>query len=100
MLFDDINIETITHEDELYINVEQLYNHILGSAEVFSQEAAHLAKTFGMPRDEKYFTMGIVEGMWSIAAVLKYGNKQFEFDSIETVEDLMKRFWNENRTDD
>jgi hypothetical protein len=96
MLFDDINIDTITHEDELYINVEQLYKHILGSVEVFSQEAAHLAKTFGMPRDEKYFTMGIVEGMWSIAAILGYGNKQFEFDSVQTVEDLMKRFWDNN----
>lgn len=99
MLFDDINIETITHEDQLYINVEQLYSHILGSAEMFAQEASHLAKSFGMPRDEKYFTMGIVEGMWSVAAVLSYGNKQFEFDSVETVEDLMKRFWDEDRTD-
>lgn len=100
MLFDDINIDTVTHEDELYINVEQLYKHILGSAETFSQEAAYLANNFGMPRDEKYFTMGIVEGMWSIAAILKYGNKQFEFDSVKTVEDLVNRFWYENRTDD
>lgn len=92
MLFDDINIDTVTHEDELYINVEQLYNHIIGSAETFSQEAAYLAKNFGMPRDEKYFTMGIVEGMWSIAAILNYGNQQFEFDSIKTVEDFLNKF--------
>lgn len=100
MLFDDINIDTITHNDELYINVEQLYNHILGSAETFGREAAILAKSFGMPRDEKYFTMGLIEGMWSVAAVLSYGSKQFEFDSVKTVEDLMDRFWNENRADD
>ena len=99
MLFDEIKIDTITHDDELYINVEQLCNHILGSVEVFSNETAHLAKMFGMPRDEKYFAMGLVEGMWSIALMLGYGNKQFEFDSVKTVEDLIKKFWDRKKED-
>lgn len=93
MLFDEIKIDTITHDDQLYINVEQLYNHILGSVEIFSSETAQLAKILGMPRDEKYFVMGLVEGMWSIALMLGYGNKQYQFDSANTVEDLIKRFW-------
>ena len=93
MLFDEIKIDTITHDDQLYINVEQLYNHILGSVELFSNETQQLAKILGMPRDEKYFVMGLVEGMWSIALMLGYGNKQFQFDSVNTVEDLIKRFW-------
>jgi hypothetical protein len=99
MLFDEIKIDTITHNDQLYINVEQLYNHILGSAEIFSNETVRLANAFGISRDEKYFTMGLVEGMWSVALMLGYGNKQYQFDSVNTVEDLLKRFWNENRTD-
>lgn len=100
MLFDEIKIDTITHNDELYINVEQLYNHILGSTEIFSNETARLANLVGISRDEKYFTMGLIEGMWSVALMLGYGNKQYQFDSVNTVEDLLKRFWNENRTDD
>jgi hypothetical protein len=100
MLFDEIKIDTITYNDQLYINVEQLHNHILGSAEIFSNETAELAKSFGISRDEKYFTLGLIEGMWSVALMLGYGNRQYELNSVNTVEDLLKRFWNENRTDD
>jgi hypothetical protein len=96
MLFDEINIETITHNEDLYINVEQLLNHIVGSSEHFSHETAVLAKQFGITRDEKYFTMGLIQGMLSIAIMLRQGNHEFEFDSVETVEDLLQKFWTDS----
>jgi len=100
MFFDEIKIETIERDSKLYIDVEQLYNHILGSAEIFANESANLANKVGITKDEKYFVMGLVEGMWSVALMLGYGNKQYQFNSVQTVEDIMEKFWNENRTDD
>lgn len=99
MLFDEIKIDTVTHNDELYVNVQQLFEHLAGSTEHFSQESAMLAKEFGITRDEKYFVMGMVQGMWSVVMMLRQGNQEFEFESVQTVDDLLERFWNENRTD-
>lgn len=99
MLFDEIKIDTITQDNQLYVNVEQLLDHLAGSTETFSQETALLAKEFGITRDEKYFVTGLIQGMWSVVMMLRQGNQEFKFDSIETVEDLMESFWNENRTD-
>lgn len=100
MFFDEIKIETIEKDGKLYIDVEQLYNHIVGSTEIFANESAFLANKFGITKDEKYFVMGLIEGMWSIALMLGYGNKQYQFDSVQTVEDIMEKFWHENRTND
>lgn len=100
MLFDDIRVDTTIHNDELYVNVEQLYHHLAGSTELFSQEAYEMAKRFGITRDEKYFVQGLVQGMWSIVMMLRFGNQEHEFESVKTVDDLLERFWNENRADD
>lgn len=100
MLFDDIKVETLIHNDQLYVNVEQLHTHLAGSTEQFSQEVYESAKRFGISRDEKYFVQGLVQGMWSIVMMLRYGNQEYEFESVETVNDLLERFWNENRTDE
>ena len=99
MLFDEMNIDTIVEDDELYINVPQLLDHLVGSSEVFSQETAILAKEFGISRDEKYYSMGLIHGMLSVATMLKQGDQEFKFDSVETVEDLIKGFWDEGRTE-
>ena len=99
MLFDEIKVNTITHDNELYVNVEQLYQHLAGSTQEFSKESYEMAQKFGITRDEKYFVTGLIQGMWSVVMMLRQGNQEFKFDSIETVEDLMESFWNENRTD-
>jgi hypothetical protein len=92
MLFDDINVDTIKQDDELYVNVDQLYNHLAGSTEIFAQESAALAKEFGITREEKVFTMGLIQGMWSVVMMLQQAQDEHAFDSIETVEDLLQRF--------
>ena len=96
MLFDEIKVKTITHDDELYVNVEQLYQHLAGSTQEFSKETYQMAQKFGITADEKYFVIGMVQGMWSVVLMLKHGDQEFKFESIETVDDLVKKFWNEN----
>lgn len=100
MLFDDLNLSTIIHDDELYVNVEQLYKHLLGSMQEFSYEAYEMAQKNEMTKEEKVLVSGLIQGMWSVVMMLRFGNEEFEFKSIETVDDLMKRFWDENRTND
>ena len=99
MLFDEIKVNTVTSDNELYVNVEQLYQHLAGSTHEFSKECYEMAQRFGITRDEKYFIMGMVQGMWSVVMMLKHGDQEFKFESIETVDDLVEKFWNENRTD-
>jgi len=96
VLFDEIIVKTITHDDELYVNVEQLYQHLAGSTQEFSKETYQMAQKFGITADEKYFVIGMVQGMWSVVLMLKHGDQEFKFESIETVDDLVKKFWNEN----
>ena len=96
MLFDEIKVNSITHNNELYVNVEQLYQHLAGSTQEFSKETYQMAQKFGITADEKYFVIGMVQGMWSVVLMLKHGDQEFKFESIETVDDLVKKFWNEN----
>ena len=100
MLFDEIKVKTITHDNELYVNVEQLYQHLAGSTQEFSKETYQMAQKFGITADEKYFVIGMVQGMWSVVLMLKHGDQEFKFESIETVDDLVKKFWNETGSED
>ena len=92
MIFDDINIETIKQDDDLYVNVEQLRSHLLGSAQLFAEETVELSKTVQITKEEKYVVMGMVEGMMSVVAMLSLAHEESAFDEVETVEDLLQRF--------
>lgn len=98
MLFDEIKVKTTTYNNELYVNVEQLYQHLAGSTQEFSKESYGMAQKFGITSDEKYFVIGMIQGMWSVVLMLKHGDQEFKFESIETVDDLVKKFWNENNS--
>lgn len=95
MLFDEIEIDTHTVDKELYVNVEQLLDHLLGSAEKFAQETQLVAKEFGITPEEIFFTKGMVQGMLSIALMLKQANTEYSFEGVETVEDMFSEFWSE-----
>lgn len=96
MLFDDLKVSTVIHNDELYVNVEQLYQHLAGSTQEFSHEAYEMAKKFGITEEEKILIQGLVQGMWSVVMMLRFGNQEFEFESVKTVDDLLEKFWKEN----
>ena len=92
MLFDEIKIDSTNIDGELYVNVEQLRSHLLGSAQLFAEETVELSKTVKIIKEEKYFVMGMVEGMMSVVAMLSLAHEESAFDEVETVEDLLQRF--------
>lgn len=98
MLFDDINIKTIEHDGELYIHVRELLNHLAAATYGFSDESYQIAQQHGITIDEKNFIMGIIHGMWSTVILLQQGRQEFQVESIETVDDIIKRFWDEDTT--
>ena len=59
---------------------------------MFAQETTVLAKEFGITREEKVFTMGLIQGLWSVVMMLQQAQDEHAFDSIETVEDLLQKF--------
>jgi hypothetical protein len=95
MLFDDINVSTITHNNQLYVNVEELHQHLVGSTHEFSREAYEMAQKIGITEEEKILIHGLVQGMWSVVMMLRFGNQEFKFESVETVDDLLNKFWKE-----
>lgn len=95
MLFDEIKINTQTFDNELYVNVKQLLDHLVGSAQEFSEETRLVAEEFGITREEFYFTKGMVQGMLTVATVLKQGDTEHSFNKVSTVEDMFEEFWNE-----
>lgn len=96
MLFDDLKVSTVIHNDELYVNVEQLYQHLAGSTHEFSREAYEMAQRIGITDEEKILIQGLIQGMWSVVMMLRFGNQEFEFESVQTVDDLLEKFWKEN----
>ena len=95
MLFDEIKIDTYEVDKKLYVNVEQLLDHLLGSAEQFSQETKIVAQEFGITPEELFFTKGMVQGMLTIALMLKQANTEHSFEDVETVEDMFNEFWSD-----
>lgn len=92
MLFDEIKIDSMTIDGELYVNVEQLGMHLLGSAHQFAEETADIAKIAGITKEEKYLVMGMVQGMMSVASMLGLAQEESVFSEVETVDDLLQRF--------
>lgn len=95
MLFDEISIDSQTIDDELYVNVEQLLNHLSGSAEKIIVETKELSQYIGLTVEESIFTRGMVQGMLTVALMLKQANTEHSFDKVSTVEDMFNEFWQE-----
>lgn len=93
MLFDEINLDTITKDDELYVNVKQLYYHIYTAATGFIEEAKYIDKVIGgMNPHEKTYIGGLAQGMYSIALLLQQGKDEADVNNINTIEDFLKEF--------
>lgn len=95
VLFDEIKIDTHTVDNDLYVNVEQLLDHLLGCSEKFAEETQLLAKEFGITLEETFFTKGMIQGMLTVALMLKQANTEYSFEGVETVEDMFSEFWSD-----
>jgi hypothetical protein len=92
MIFDDIHVDSLNINGVLYVNVEQLNTHLIGSANQFAEEAYELAQISGITKKEKYLVMGMVQGMMSVASILGIAQEESVFSEVETVDDLLQRF--------
>jgi hypothetical protein len=89
-LFNELSLKTITHDDELYLNVKDLSYHIVNALYGFALESKQLGAVRAYSSEESAFLMGIGEGMNSIALMLSQGGVEEEFHrNINTVEDLL-----------
>jgi hypothetical protein len=92
MIFDEIKIDSKIINEELYVNVDQLWKHLLGSSEQFSKESAEFDLKFGMSVEEKCFTMGMIQGIMTVVSILGLAQEESDFNQVNTVEDLLQRF--------
>jgi hypothetical protein len=94
-MFEELEIDALEINNDLYVNVKQLFDHIIKATDSFKSETEAIAKLVGTTPQEKYFCMGIVQGMYNIAVMLKHGRDESSFESVETVEDMVKKFWSD-----
>lgn len=92
MLFDELEVDTITHNDELYIGVSQLVKHLEGSISQFIAKSDQFHKIMPMNVPERAFIMGVIEGMSSVLVLLEQGNNEYKIGSLDTIDDLLERF--------
>lgn len=90
-LFEEIKVDTLLHEDDIYVNARQFAWHIAKAIEQFILESHEHARHQKFSKEEVAFLSGIVEGMSSINLLLSQGGVEEEFSkTINTVEDLFK----------
>lgn len=92
MLFDELEVETITNDGKLFVNAEQLSKHVKKSAQLFIDDSKAIDRVMPLSKEEISFVLGISEGMKSIFLMLVQAYEESELRDIETVEDILERF--------
>jgi hypothetical protein len=95
MLFDEIKVDTITKDGELYVSVPQLASHLARAVQEFAIESRHLSLIAPLTAEESTFIMGLVNGMQNVVMMLSQGNSESKISNINTVEELLERFKND-----
>lgn len=92
MLFDDLEIETLVKDDELYVRVSALAQHLSKAVHEFANESQALSHIVGLTEKEKAFIMGVVEGMYNVVVMLIQSYDEHELKQINTIEELLEKF--------
>lgn len=92
MLFDELKVDTITHDDDLYINVLQLAEHLEKSISSFIFKSKQFNEIIPMTVPEHAFIMGVIEGMSTVSVLLEQGNNEYKIGSLDTIDDLLEKF--------
>lgn len=96
-LFDEIKVDTLFHDDEIYVNARQFAWHVAKAIEKFTLESYEESGRRKFSKEESAFFAGIIEGMANINLLLSQGGVEEEFDkTINTVEDLFNSIGNDN----
>jgi hypothetical protein len=90
-LFEEIGVRTIIQDDEIWINLKDISNHLLNAAMSLADEVRYEIQVFGASKQEIILLSGLTEGMLSAATLLAQGGVEEEINKkINTVEDLIK----------
>lgn len=92
MIFDELEINTIIHNDELYVDVSGLAQHLSKAVDEFSDETEALSRVLKLTEREKTFIMGLISGMHNVVLMLNQSNDEYELKQINTVDELLEKF--------
>lgn len=97
MLFDDLKIGHLVHDDQLYVCVQDLVQHLTRSIQEFADESDALSHVVKLTEKEKTFIMGLVNGMYNIVIMLAQSQDEHELKQINTVDELLEKFNESNK---
>ena len=90
-LLDELKIRNKSLDNEIWVNLGDLSNHLLNFTRQFVQENVSDTSKHPSHISEVIFFRGVTEGMMSVVALLAQGGVEAEFhEKIHTVEDLLK----------
>jgi hypothetical protein len=83
-MFDELHVQTIVRNKEIYVNVSDLIDHLNASAMAMYIEISTIKS-----RDEFIVNLGMVEGIRAVASLLLQGDASHKINGIETLDDLL-----------
>ena len=90
-LFEELSLDTIKQDGEIFVNSRQLSWHIAKAMREFHEETRIGIATHGITEEDKNYSYGIIQGMNSIVMMLAQGGAEEDLkDNINTVEDIFK----------
>jgi len=93
-LLDEVNIRTKLFDDEIWVNLKDLSDFLLKSVKDFSDDVFKESLNRPLNQSEAMLFKGLAEGMLNVVALLSQGGMEAEINTkINTVEDLMDKFW-------
>lgn len=92
MLFDDLKINNLTYDGELYVRVSDLAQHLSKAVHEFADETEALSKIVKLESKERVFIMGLLEGMYNVVVMLTQTHDEYELTKINTIEELLEKF--------
>jgi hypothetical protein len=96
-LLDELKIRNQILDDEIWISLRDIANHVLDAVGEFIHESSALSLVHPVSPAEAAYINGLAQGMTSIAALLAQGGVEAEFhEKVNTVEDLLKSLEKKN----
>jgi hypothetical protein len=90
-LFDELEIRYQTINDDIWVNLPDLSNHLLNATKNFVNSSFQESISRPMDVPEQVFMRGIAEGMMSVVTLLAQSGVEIEFsEKINTVGDFLK----------
>lgn len=97
MIFDELKINTIVHENELYVRVSDLTQHLSNAVNEFADETDALSKIIKLTELERTFIIGLVNGMYNVVLMLTQSHDEHELKQINTIDELLEKFNEHNK---